>query len=111
VSAGLAVFQGERYHYFAGVRRETNGVSVFLERQRGQNPEVVKSAKLENTGNIKLRVAANEAKCAFECATETGPWETLAADLDATLLTSDVAGGFVGATVGMHARIDGNGAR
>src|SRR5262249_1716147 len=25
VSAGLAVFQNDRHHYFAGVRRETNG--------------------------------------------------------------------------------------
>lgn len=44
-------------------------------------------------------------KCSFGYATETGEWLTLAADADATMLTTDVAGGFVGATVGMRARI------
>ena len=107
VSAGLAVFQGERYHYFAGVRRETNSVTVFLECYKGGgNPEVVRSVGLAAAKNVKLRVTSNDASCAFDYAGENGPWETLAADLDATLLTTDVAGGFVGATVGPFARME-----
>lgn len=107
VAAGLAVFQGERYHYFAGVRRETNGVSIFLERVRGRaGQEVVKSVNLANAKNVKLRVTSNDAKCSFEYAADAGSWSTLAADEDATLLTTDVAGGFVGATVGPHVRLE-----
>lgn len=110
VSAGLAVFQGERYNYFAGVRRETNGISLFLERNRGRGgQEIVKSVNLPDAKNVKLRITANDAKCAFEFAVEDGAWDTLAADLDATLLTTEVAGGFVGATVGPFTRVDQNG--
>jgi alpha-N-arabinofuranosidase len=106
VSAGLAVFQGELFNYFVGVRRETNGVSIFLEQSRGQSQQVIKAVSLKKAVNLKLRVTANDAKCAFEYAADNGPWEVLAADLDATLLTTDVAGGFVGATVGPYVRLD-----
>jgi alpha-N-arabinofuranosidase len=108
VSAGLAVFQGERHHYFAGVRRDTNSVSLYLERfkGRGADREVVRTVNLSDVKNVKLRVTGNDAKCAFEYARDNGSWETLASDQDATLLTTDVAGGFVGATVGPHARVE-----
>jgi alpha-N-arabinofuranosidase len=108
MSAGLAVFQGERHHYFAGVRRDANGVSVFLERFRGRGSaqEIVKNVSLPDAKNVKLRVVAEDGKCAFEYAGDESSWETLAADQDATLLTTDVAGGFVGATVGPHARLE-----
>jgi len=39
-------------------------------------------------------------KCAFAYAVNSHVWESLAADLDAPMLTTEVAGGFVGATVG-----------
>jgi xylan 1,4-beta-xylosidase len=106
VSAGLAVFQNERHHYFAAVRRETNSISIFLERLKGTDQSVVKSVSLPSAGSIAFRVTGNDAKCTFEYAREKGSWNTLAADLDATLLTTDVAGGFVGATIGPHARIE-----
>jgi len=107
VSAGLAVFQGERFHYFAGVRRGTNAISLFLERYRGQNGrETVQNRSLPMAKSVRLRVAAQDGTCSFEYATDDGPWLSLAADQDATLLTTEVAGGFVGATVGPHARLD-----
>jgi alpha-N-arabinofuranosidase len=110
VSAGLAVFQGERFNYFAGVRRATNGVTLFIERNKGRggSGEVIESMNLPAAKNVQLRITANKAKCGFEYAPDNGAWKTLAAGLDATLLTTDVAGGFVGATVGLYARRDQN---
>jgi len=110
VSAGLVAFQGERFNYFAGVRRATNGVTIFIERNkgRGDSGEIIESVNLPPAKNVRLRIAANKAKCEFEYATDDGSWKTLAAGLDATLLTTDVAGGFVGATVGLYARLDQN---
>ena len=69
----------------------------------------VRPENLSDARNIKLRVTPNAAKCAFEYTVENGSWETLAVELDATLLTTDVAGGFVGVTVGPFARSDQNG--
>jgi alpha-N-arabinofuranosidase len=67
---------------------------------------VTGSAPLEKAGAVRLKIEANDAKCSFSYATESGPWKTLVADADAKMLTSGVAGGFVGATVGPHARIE-----
>ena len=107
VSAGLAAFQGERFNYFAGIRRDTNGVDLFLERNHGPGgPETVKSVTLPDAKNVKLRITADDAKCGFDYSIDGSAWETLAADLDDTLLTSEVAGGFVGAMVGPCARAD-----
>jgi alpha-N-arabinofuranosidase len=44
--------------------------------------------------------------CAFACAPDAGDWQTVVATADAKLLTTQVAGGFVGATVGPYARVD-----
>jgi hypothetical protein len=57
---------------------------------------------------MRLRVVAEDAKCSFDYAPDTADWKTLVSDADATLLTTEVAGGFVGATVGigMYARTD-----
>ena len=107
VSAGLAVFQGERFHYFLAAKREADRVIVYLEKLAGAAPETIGSAELPaDTKDLRFRVEANGPTCSFSYATGDGEWKTLAADLDAKLLTTDVAGGFVGATVGLHARRD-----
>jgi Beta xylosidase C-terminal Concanavalin A-like domain/Malectin domain len=107
VSAGLAFFQNDRHHYFLAVSREGDGMVVYLERAAGDRGQMAASARLPRASRMKLRVTADDAKCAFEYAADAGDWKTLAADADATQLTTEVAGGFVGATVGMHARVDG----
>ncbi len=106
VSAGLAVFQNETHHYFLAVRREGTGASIYLESLNGGAAKILASAPIPADSKIKLRITGHDAKCSFEYATATSGWKTLANDLDATLLTTDVAGGFVGATTGPHVRID-----
>jgi alpha-N-arabinofuranosidase len=48
----------------------------------------------------------DDSTCSFEYSCGAGPWRTLLEGADATLLSTRVAGGFVGAVVGPHARID-----
>jgi pimeloyl-ACP methyl ester carboxylesterase len=106
VSAGLAVFQGELFHYFLAAKRDEMGVMLYLEKSSRSGPEVVGSTRLQTTGRIDLRITVDDGKCTFAYAVEPGAWTTLVADADAKLLTTDVAGGFVGATVGPHVRLD-----
>jgi len=107
VSAGLAVFQNEQHHYFFAVQADGSGLTIYLERAQNGNPERIGAVPVPLVSTLKLRVTVNDAKCAFAYAAGTNDWQTLVADADATLLTSEVAGGFVGATVGLHARVDG----
>lgn len=106
VSAGLALFQNETHHYFAAVRRTASGLEVVLEQAKGAAPAVIGRASLPEVPAVELRAVVDHEKCRFEYAVQPGQWQTLRASEDATLLTSAVAGGFVGATVGVHARLD-----
>ncbi len=106
ISAGLAVFQNERHYYFLAVSRDGDGLGVWLERAEGRNREVVKTIHVPHAAKMKLRAIANDAKCSFDYAADADNWTTLVADADATLLTTEAAGGFVGATSGMYARMD-----
>ena len=107
VSAGLVVFQGERYHYFEAIKRDGKDAVIYLERLAGGSAEVIGSVRAPATaGTISLRVEANGAQCSFTYAVEPGKWQALVVGADAKILTTEVAGGFVGATVGVHARLD-----
>ena len=106
VSAGLAAFQNETHHYFFGVRRAAAGLEIFLERLNGKLPEIVATATIPDTARLELRLTGEDKILAFAYATEAGKWQTLVPDADATVLSTQTAGGFVGAILGLHARLD-----
>jgi len=106
VSAGLAVFQNDTHHYYAGVRRQGDGLFLFLERALKDAVDEIASVALPDCDSISLRIISDKASCRFEYSVASGDWVPFATDLDAKMLTTAVAGGFVGATVGPHARMD-----
>jgi xylan 1,4-beta-xylosidase len=111
ISAGLAVFQNEQSHYFLLVCRDGEQCRVILERCQGnrrdaREPIEVASANVPDAERIELTIDAEQGVCSFAYTVDNGEIQVLAEDVDAKLLTSEVAGGFVGATVGPHARID-----
>jgi beta-glucosidase len=105
VSAGLAVFQNEKHWYFVGVRRRGEGAELFLEKDSGQQPSIVATTKVAPVANLKLRVSANGASYSFAFDAGSG-WQWISRDDDGSILSTDVAGGFVGATLGPYARIE-----
>jgi xylan 1,4-beta-xylosidase len=105
VSAGLAVFQNEEHHYFLAVRAKAGGVEVFVERLNGGPAETVARAEAAGAPRVGLRICADGASCRFEYSESPGSWRELLTGADATLLSTRVAGGFVGAVVGPHARV------
>ncbi len=109
VSAGLVAFQNETHFYFLGVRRTAEGLSVFLERANGNNPEFVASAKLPDAANLQLQITGDKMKLCFSFATTPGSWQTLVADAETKPITVQAAGGglhFTGAVIGLHARLE-----
>jgi alpha-N-arabinofuranosidase len=107
VSAGLATFQNQNYWYFLGVRRHDGNLEVFLEKRAGKQTETVATTPL--TGgpeHIKLRISARAGDYSFYF--DAGPtgWKPLKEHEDGSILSTDVAGGFVGAMVGPYARAD-----
>jgi xylan 1,4-beta-xylosidase len=106
VSAGLVAFQSEKHHYFLGVQRNASGLRIFLEKAAGSAPTVVATADVPAAGGIALWLSGDDARGVFSYATKPGEWRTLVSDADMTVLTTQAAGGFVGATVGVHARLE-----
>lgn len=107
IAAGLAAFQNEKYWYFLGVRRAARkGAEVFLEKRGGGTAsEIVAMRSAGETDALKLKIEGNEGAYAFAFDAGDGKgWQWLARDVDGTLLSTEVAGGFVGAMVGPYAR-------
>ncbi|WP_374012583.1 glycoside hydrolase family 43 protein [Pseudoxanthomonas koreensis] len=106
VAAGLAAFQGDTHWYFLGVRRTgDNGAEVFLEKKAGGEVEVVASQPTSEVELLTLHIKGNEGSYGFGFDAGQGV-QWLVEDADGTVLSTDVAGGFVGATLGPHARLE-----
>jgi alpha-N-arabinofuranosidase len=107
VSAGLAAFQNQNYWFFLGVRRRGGILEVFLEKRAGKQTETVASTALPgNAGRIKLRISARARDYSFYFDAGASGWKPLKEHEDGSILSTDVAGGFVGAMVGPYARAD-----
>jgi xylan 1,4-beta-xylosidase len=117
VSAGLAAFQNQDYWFFLGVRRTSSDkLQLFLEKRAGKHTETVATAQVSaaaehievngSTERIRLRISAHERDYSFYFDTNGKGWKPLKEHEDGSILSTDVAGGFVGAMVGPYARAD-----
>jgi alpha-N-arabinofuranosidase len=102
-AAGLAAYQNENYWYFFGTRRKGDSLQLFLERHAGAGMLVVKAAEVPVTASLKLLINGDRARYSFFYDAGDG-WQPLHANDDATILSTGVAGGFVGTVLGPFAR-------
>ncbi len=107
VSAGVAVFQGEKHHYYLGVRQMGEQRTLFLEQANGKPPVVLATKPLPaGEGVLKLKVVSDGPTISFYAARGSGPFEAVLENADGKILSTRVAGGFVGAMIGPHARLE-----
>ncbi|MET1161923.1 MAG: family 43 glycosylhydrolase, partial [Pseudoxanthomonas sp.] len=101
--AGMAAFQTETHWYFLGVRRKGEGSELFLEKSDGKGRQLVATKALPASRSIRLKIQGDEADYSFGFDAGRG-WQWLKQGEDGTLLSTDVAGGFIGVVLGPHAR-------
>jgi xylan 1,4-beta-xylosidase len=116
LSVGLAAFQNEGYWYFLGVRRRpeanaarpnTAPLEVFVEKRAGKQTDILAHADSpQGAGRLKLKISANSRAYSFYVDPDGSGWKALKENDDGSILSTDVAGGFVGAFVGPYARAD-----
>jgi alpha-N-arabinofuranosidase len=104
ISAGLAAFQSEGYWYFLGARRVGRQTEVFLEKKAGAAVETLARVSLPRASELKLKVTGDARLYSFYYDADGKGWKMLKENADGSILSTEVAGGFVGAVVGMHAR-------
>ena len=105
LSAGLAAFQNEKYWYFLGTRQAAGGLQVFLERSAGEERKNYTSETLKPVEKLRLRISGDGGKYSFYYDAGAG-WVPLRENDDGTILSTEIAGGFVGTVLGPYARQD-----
>ena len=103
VAAGLAAFQNEKYWYFLGARRDAGGVQVFLEKRAGESRQSLVEHLAAAPESLRLRISADGARHSFFYDAGQG-WKPLRENDDGSILSTEVAGGFVGTVLGPFAR-------
>jgi xylan 1,4-beta-xylosidase len=105
---GLALLQNERYHYVVGLEAGNGATAVALYR-RASKDQPVSGQRLAGIDlptadtPVSLRFQLDGPRLDVFYALQPEQWKPLATGLDASLLSTDTAGGFIGATFGPYA--------
>lgn len=111
VLAGIVAFQSEQAHYFLGVKPlgKNTGYRLTLEKAESGPPKIIQSRDLSQKigEHIDLKIEGDKGLIGFYYrSAKDKEWKLLAEKLDATLMSTQKAGGFVGSYLGIHARLD-----
>jgi xylan 1,4-beta-xylosidase len=106
IASGMAAFQSESYWYFLGTRRSGDALQVFLDKRDGQGTSTIATTTLAPTPTLKLRIAGSGRSYSFYYDADGRGWKPLRENDDGSILSTAVAGGFVGAVVGPYARTE-----
>ena len=107
--AGLAAFQSEQHHLLLAVTLAGDRPVVRLERRAGRDTaggaQALASAPLRRAAGapVFLRVDARGGRYDFYYGETEGVWTLLQGDVDGSMLSTRVAGGFVGTMLGLFA--------
>lgn len=103
--AGLVLRQNEDFHFRFVVTCQSDPVIQLIRRSHGQDQLLASQAL--GAGRCALRVLAHEQTYNFYFSTNDH-WQTLVEHVDGRNLSTPVAGGFVGAFLGMYASSNGH---
>lgn len=101
-SAGLVLLQSSQFHF----RCEyliSNGIKVLRLTKCSQGKDEVLDEQAVDAGKLYLTVEAHEQDYSFYYGARADEYRPLAEKVDGRILSTDVAGGFVGACLGMYA--------
>lgn len=104
-SAGLLLFKNERHQYYLSLGRNVEGTCISLWKI-GENPDnqLLGSQQVNSpTNEYKLKVISKGSYYDFYAAEGNGEWSLICKNVDAGYLSTAVAGGFTGTTVGIYA--------
>jgi xylan 1,4-beta-xylosidase len=105
-AAGIVLLQNNDFHFRCVLTLERGDNVIQLVRRRAGQEEIL-GKKPVSGRRLYVRVEAVEQDYSFYFATSPEAWETLAEEADGRILSTDVAGGFVGAYIGMYASSNG----
>lgn len=101
--AGITCVQSEQFNYVFGITKSAEDYYLVLERTEKGESTVIAKTKLDEVGKISLKVEAKGDDYQFSYALDDGNFENLGGTVSGDILSTDVAGGFTGAMIGLYA--------
>ncbi|SEN53206.1 alpha-N-arabinofuranosidase [Amphibacillus marinus] len=105
-AAGLALLQNHDYQFRFEYRQFAGEPFLQLIHREAGEEQVIAKTPL-STKRLYLRVTANQQSYTFSYSVDDVNWQCLAEKVSGTILSTDVAGGFVGAYLGMFISSNG----
>jgi xylan 1,4-beta-xylosidase len=105
--AGVVLLQNNEFHFryvVSQIGKEGNLVRL-IQRRGGEETVLVEESLAEE--RFYFKVTAQGQDYSFYVSTQPDSWQPLATNVDGRLLSTPVAGGFVGAYIGMYASSNG----
>lgn len=107
--AGIAIFQSGCFNYQCLIGTDHTGTVLSVIRTKDGETETLHTTKLNQTySGLALRLEANEQNLSFQYSIDGKIFSTIVDYLDGRILSTDVAGGFVGNTIGIYATSNGS---
>ena len=104
--AGLTLTQNNDFHFLFVITKITGPLIRLIKRAHGK--EEILAEQLIDLAKFYLKVEAHEQQYGFYFAYEPeGQWQAIAEDIDGRILSTPIAGGFVGAYIAMYASSNG----
>lgn len=101
--AGIACLQNERSNYVFGITKKGNDTFILLERTEKAQSKIIASSKIKITNSLRLRVKAKGDNYEFSYAVNGVDFENLGGPVSGDILSTNIAGGFTGALIGLYA--------
>ncbi|MBP1677260.1 MAG: glycoside hydrolase 43 family protein [Bacteroidetes bacterium] len=104
--AGIACFQNEKYHIVFGLTLQNNKpiLKVISTNDGVSTVNGTVELPVANNGHsIKLRIEGNGATYSFYASYQKDKWIPVAENVNAEILSTQIAGGFTGTVIGLYA--------
>lgn len=101
--AGITCLQNERFNYVFGITKKGNDTYILLERTEKGQSKIIASTKIDVKKPLRLQVKATGDSYEFSYSTDGTDFKNLGGAVSGDILSTNVAGGFTGALVGLYA--------
>jgi xylan 1,4-beta-xylosidase len=106
-SAGIVALQSETAHYYFGARLQNAKTQLFIEQANKGTPNIIHTlTPTDIDRRLTLVIEGDAGKISFYYRTKNGDKKPVLENADAKILSTEVAGGFVGTLLGIHARAE-----
>jgi len=106
-SAGIVALQSETAHYYFGAKTINGKTQLFIEQANKSTPKVIQTfSPTDLNKRLQLSIEGDAGKISFYYQAKDGNRTPVLENADAKILSTEVAGGFVGTLLGIHARAE-----